>query len=945
MAIKALSGSSTKISSAKLLGGSSSSANKINPNSLASIGSGGITISKEDLGFVKQKVIKVRDLLKESFLLKKSELDKQKKTAEKKRFSEKEQKLEAKPDQKEDKKEKGPQLPKLGFLDRVKQFLYKLLLGFIVYRLIDHLPKLISFAKVAFRVGEWIVDMAGKLLDGVVTFIDWGYKAVNSVRGFIKSVGGDKTLELFDKFTKAFTVFVNGALIVSMIMLKSRGLWKTLIGEGAKKGAAGILGRGVGRAGTRLGIAVAGKAGGMAVQGVAKTLSKVLQKIPIIGGLIDFGINILLGEDPGRAAARAAGATAGGALAGLVAGTVGSVVPFAGTALGAFLGSTVGSFLGDWAGGALYDAFAGASKKMAGGGVATRGGKLVGGAIKRTVGKTKVKREVKITKDKLKPGVTIGGESKISKMFPKGPDDGTVSQMGYIEKSYNITSDIPFFGPIFALAIKTLTGQKPSATDYQRAGAGLNSWMNNTFSTDTMKMGAFAGGGEVNAEMFMGGEDLSNIIAKSLEDNISSKVDDSINELMKQLMLKPMQVEKKDINQQTPGENLGPGGNASDAVGGARLFMSEGFPMLAAAILAGNVQAESAWRGQRTPWVLNDGAGTNKGLISWNRSRITNAEKFLGKPLETASNGEQVKWIKEELRQYGLLDEFMDSKSTEAQLKAASYKYIGWGIEGDRWKQSSRILAALQKGEMGSFTSAGAGGGGGNLGAGYGSGGSKIAGALGDYMKQVKIPTGEIHQHPKHPGWAKRSYKSYHNEGRAIDLGGYGPAHPSSGGTDEQAPILRALVAWNKQKGVTPVEVIHGSPAFRGFGKYESGPNDLHSHHVHVAYAKGGLVDGVTYAMLGERGKEFVIDADSTAALENTFPGFLSAINKANYEGAIGVLRGYAEYEFGGGPSEIEIEEPEPQIIPIGKSTTQNRMSSDSGGGSEDPYESMAMSQ
>jgi hypothetical protein len=942
MAIKALSGSSTKISSIKLLGGSSSSANKINPNSLASIGGGGITISKEDLGFVKQKVIKVRDLLKESFLLKKSELDKQKKTAEKKRFSEKEQKLEAKPDQKEDKKEKGPQLPKLGFLDRVKQFLYKLLLGFIVYRLIDHLPKLISFAKVAFRVGEWIVDMAGKLLDGVVTFIDWGYKAVNSVRGFIKSVGGDKTLELFDKFTKAFTVFVNGALIVSMIMLKSRGLWKTLIGEGAKKGAAGILGRGVGRAGTRLGIAVAGKAGGMAVQGVAKTLSKVLQKIPIIGGLIDFGINILLGEDPGRAAARAAGATAGGALAGLVAGAVGSVVPFAGTALGAILGSTVGSFLGDWAGGALYDAFADASKKMAGGGAATRGGKLVGGAIKRTVGKTKVKREVKITKDKLKPGVTIGGEKKITKMFPKGPDDGTVSQLGYIEKTYDITSDIPFFGPIFALAIKTLTGQKPSATDYQRAGAGLNSWMNNTFSSDTMKMGAFAGGGEVNAEMFMGGEDLSNIIAKSLEDNISSKVDDSINELMKQLMLKPMQVEKKDINQQTPGENLGPGGNASDAVGGARLFMAEGFPMLAAAILAGNVQAESAWRGQRTPWVLNDGAGTNKGLISWNRSRITNAEKFLGKPLETASNGEQVKWIKEELRQYGLLDEFMDSKSTEAQLKAASYKYIGWGIEGDRWKQSSRILAALQKGEMGSFTSAGAGGGGSSSSYTQLSNnpdakkGSKLAGELGRFLDSKGLGKwgSGVHQHPEHPSWSPESGHSpgslhYASQGaRAIDIGGYG----RSRGYSDQDQILAGIAEFNKMKGVKPVQLLKdGYPG--------------HDNHVHVAYAKGGLVDGVTYAMLGERGKEFVIDADSTAALENTFPGFLSAINKANYEGAIGVLRGYAEYEFGGGPSEIEIEEPEPQIIPIGKSTTQNRMSSDSGGGSEDPYESMAMSQ
>jgi murein DD-endopeptidase MepM/ murein hydrolase activator NlpD len=45
----------------------------------------------------------------------------------------------------------------------------------------------------------------------------------------------------------------------------------------------------------------------------------------------------------------------------------------------------------------------------------------------------------------------------------------------------------------------------------------------------------------------------------------------------------------------------------------------------------------------------------------------------------------------------------MDPNRTESQLKSDSYKYIGWGIEGDRWAQSSRIFAALQKGERGTF--------------------------------------------------------------------------------------------------------------------------------------------------------------------------------------------------------------------------------------------------
>jgi hypothetical protein len=71
--------------------------------------------------------------------------------------------------------------------------------------------------------------------------------------------------------------------------------------------------------------------------------------------------------------------------------------------------------------------------------------------------------------------------------------------------------------------------------------------------------------------------------------------------------------------------------------------------------------------------------------------------------LETASNAEQVRWIKEELRQYGLLDKFMDPTRTEQQLKNDSYKYIGWGIEGARWKYSAQIFAAIQSGEQGTY--------------------------------------------------------------------------------------------------------------------------------------------------------------------------------------------------------------------------------------------------
>ena len=70
-----------------------------------------------------------------------------------------------------------------------------------------------------------------------------------------------------------------------------------------------------------------------------------------------------------------------------------------------------------------------------------------------------------------------------------------------------------------------------------------------------------------------------------------------------------------------------------------------------------------------------------------------------------------------------------------------------------------------------------------------------------------------------------------------------------------------------------------------------------------LGFSSGGFASYGKY-MLGEQGREFILDADSTAAVEKNYPGFLMALNKADYDGALDVLKSRAFYEDGGSGTE-----------------------------------------
>ena len=89
----------------------------------------------------------------------------------------------------------------------------------------------------------------------------------------------------------------------------------------------------------------------------------------------------------------------------------------------------------------------------------------------------------------------------------------------------------------------------------------------------------------------------------------------------------------------------------------------------------------------------------------------------------------------------------------------------------------------------------------------------------------------------------------------------------------------------------------------------------------------GGFAGYGSY-LLGEGGREFVLDADSTAALERRSPGFLMALNKARGAQAIGVIEDYASYDKTSTGKERMI--PIPIPTPQNDSSSQNVMTTDS---------------
>jgi hypothetical protein len=917
----------------------------------------------KNVGIIKVKVIQVEDILKGTLAADKKKLDEKKRKESGKRREKQEEKLETKPNA-----EKGtiktPKAPRLGIFDWIKNFIGNVILGYFAVRLVDHLPKIMPIVSFLGNAADFIIDVGGKLLNGLVTFIDWGYKAYDATRGFIKSMGGENFAQGFDKFIGA----VDTALFLTSVLAADLAVEAMTGGDGGFGGDIiknRLIDRGTQTA-ARTGVQSAGQAGGAASQAGglgAGAVAGIVAGAGLLASALGEGafqvrkfavkpiqnLEKAYNEDKNPLTKLGRGIALNTvkpfyalfSTVGFLLDVVGAPFRYAIELLRyPFLSEkdkqkqaynlakfdariredlrkalnmlTLGiAFKEKGSFGNIYGN-KGAQKEMAGkmaGGGITRGGKTSGGA-KREIGGEKKRGKYKRELAREPSKIEIKGDKT-------DPNKQTGEQLDKTK----------YFGPILAITSKIQAKQEPTQKDYENVGLGLNLLISKGIEEGQLKGGliaAFAEGGMVDRDFLEAaekGSDISNWIAKTFQGEIESNAQKTLR------MIREMREEKTKEIQKTTDEDLPTGtGSLVGNTNAEKVFnylIGYGFTEQAAAGVIGNLMQESGVN----PNSKQLGGGPGRGIMQWGTGAGSGGRWDALVAWATSSNKDpwkldtQVEWMMKEMKSYGTLNRLKGVTNVKKAVEIFESEMEKAGVPNypRRYQFAADALVSFGKGRAGGM------GVDIPLGKGYGSEGSKIAGELGRYLQQ-NLKQGPdfqaITEHPEFGGVRGRhAPNSYHYKGRAIDIGAY---------AKEQPKILRAIAQFNKEKNIRPVQLLHA-------GNEPSG----HSDHVHVAYLKGGRVRKPTFATLAEDGRpEFVFDGDTTAGLDRLAPQLLEKLNFAKTKPQLAsILQSYAPYEQ---PStEIEIVEvPVPVPVPIGQNSSSTSIAAIFGG-AENPFESL----
>ena len=193
--------------------------------------------------FISEKISDVTKLLRYGLLLRERDKRRKRREEERKKRNERERELETKKLGKKGQQEKqAVNIPGSSIFDRLMRFAGFTLLGFLFNNFGRLLPAFNVIGGVLKPATVGIMNFAEGLLSNTVDWIEKGYKAYDAVSEFTKEIGGENFQKLFNDFSGALTLAINGVIIAGAAALRG-GLFKKTGGTPRFGGGASGAGR------------------------------------------------------------------------------------------------------------------------------------------------------------------------------------------------------------------------------------------------------------------------------------------------------------------------------------------------------------------------------------------------------------------------------------------------------------------------------------------------------------------------------------------------------------------------------------------------------------------------------------------------------------------------------------------------------------------------------
>lgn len=901
-----------------------------------------ITLKNPTTFILKKQVVRVEKLVGQKNKFKDIAFKRQNLLNERKRFEEKERKLEDSTDSSERQVSTKMPVKKLGFLDVVKNFLFKVLLGAFAIKLLPHVSKLKGVLIGAMKFSEFILQFSGALLNSLVTFVDKVYQIVDFGKKQAKLLGGDKGLQNYEKALGTAKNVMNSMLIAGMLfsdlieidsqsnvqrqavdtiqervteeVVKRQGFRASMqaIVQRIASSTVGVVGL-VGLASSLVGeLVFQQKKFTTKLEADAYKKVEEAQKDP---NLITRSAKLAFYNAftiPGLRFYNFL-STGIGTLLDIIGAPFRYAVELINFAVMTLMGDSKGirtqrenlgkldarireqlrqitnvvsfGLLAKKKGsfGSLYGKGATEAMGYAEGGEVTRGGMYMG-AVTRTAGKgVKARRTEVISTSPLQPGIDVGGLTPY--------ENSTNTKISTFYQNFSdasITNPYEYLEKSYDI-VGTTKFVHPLLEMSIKTLMGdkppesdfkaIGIGLNNLLN-DILDTAKSPDvrGGVISDQT--GSIDISNWITSMVKDAISDPINSILSNLSNQLALKANSTEGGAVS-----PSAQKGGDAQEnplaQFGGQAQF-----------VIGDSIAHGFAGRG-------GSGSESSDTQVGRNPEKVLKILQSKGKSL----NGTLIDLST------GIANDTEDFASVEAQLsylKSIGAKVRVLGVANEFSKTKGGINEKLSQlvSKYGFYFYGGYPGAKDkvhgtdedyknlrlkreretayslDLGKGYGTLGSKIAGELGRYVQKLGVVPGSIHEHPEFGGvLGRHAPNSYHYQGRAIDLGAY---------AYEQGPVLKAIADFNRIKGVKPVELLKaGDPG--------------HSDHVHVAYEHGGLIKKTDYAVTHPG--EYVVDADSVKLFGIPFYDLINktetvAQRKRASENLVSILSQYTEDGF-----------------------------------------------